>query len=193
MASSGSAHRVRELAGDSARHLILVSATPHSGLEESFRSLLGLLNPAFDTEHDALDRRTLIKHLVQRRRADLAQWLGTETPFPERVAEERSYPLSYAYQSLYRAVLDYCRESIESTSDLQRRHQRVRHWAAIALLRCVLSSPAAAIAVLSERAKRQGVEDGHRHQRTRLQGAGRVLCRCVWLHTRQATCGRRRA
>jgi len=150
---------VRELAGDSTRHLILVSATPHSGVEESFRSLLGLLNPAFDTEDDALDRRTLSKHLVQRRRADRAQWLGTETPFPERVAEERSYPLSHSYQNLYRAVLDYCRESIESTSDLQRRHQRVRHWAAIALLRCVLSSPAAAIAVLSERAKRQGVED----------------------------------
>ncbi len=30
------------------RHLVLVTATPHSGIEENFRSLLGLLNPAFD-------------------------------------------------------------------------------------------------------------------------------------------------
>jgi hypothetical protein len=84
---------------------------------------------------------------------------GTETPFPERVAEERAYPRSPAYRTLYLDVLDYCRESIASATDLQRRHQRVRHWAAIALLRCVLSSPEAAIAMLSERAKRQGIEE----------------------------------
>jgi len=150
---------VKELASDPARHLLLVSATPHSGIEESFRSLLGLIDPAFDSDDGELDRKRLVKHLVQRRRTDLERWLGTETPFPERLAEERSYPLSGAYRDLYHSVLSYCRESIQSASDLERRHQRVRHWAAIALLRCVLSSPEAAIAVLSERAKRQGLED----------------------------------
>jgi superfamily II DNA or RNA helicase len=149
----------KELASHPDRHLILVSATPHSGIEESFRSVLGLLDPAFDREDVELDRKTLIRHLVQRRRSDLERWLGTETPFPERIPEERSYPLSDAYRDLYYAVLDYCRESIASASDLQRRQQRVRHWAAIALLRCVLSSPDAAVAVLAERAKRQGIED----------------------------------
>ena len=39
---------VQALAADPSRHIILVTATPHSGIEESFRSLLGLLNPAFD-------------------------------------------------------------------------------------------------------------------------------------------------
>ena len=150
---------IKELASDAARQLILVSATPHSGIEESFRSVLGLLDPAFDSEDGELDRKRLVKHLVQRRRTDLEHWLGAKTPFPDRLAEERSYPLSGAYRDLYLSVLTYCRESIESASDLQRRHQRVRHWAAIALLRCVLSSPEAAIAVLSERAKRQGMED----------------------------------
>ena len=33
---------------DPARHLILATATPHSGIEESFRSLLGLLEIGAD-------------------------------------------------------------------------------------------------------------------------------------------------
>lgn len=39
---------VKALTADSNRHAILVTATPHSGIEENFRSLLGLLNPEFD-------------------------------------------------------------------------------------------------------------------------------------------------
>src|SRR5205085_5105702 len=35
-----------ELAKDAERHLVLATATPHSGIEAAFRSLLGLLNPA---------------------------------------------------------------------------------------------------------------------------------------------------
>jgi hypothetical protein len=52
-------------------------------------------------------------------------------------------------------VLAYCRESIGAAAGLRAQQQRVRHWAAIALLRCVLSRPGAATAALSERARRQ--------------------------------------
>ena len=38
---------LREIAKDPARQLILLSATPHSGVEDSFRSLLGLLKEDF--------------------------------------------------------------------------------------------------------------------------------------------------
>ncbi len=157
---------VRALTADAARHLILVTATPHSGIEESFRSLLGLLDRRFDsatfgTTGD-IDRKALLPHMVQRRRRDVQQWLGAETPFPERRATERRYALSPAYHKLYEEVLAYCRETVgatDGTGGLQRRQQRVRHWAAIALLRCALSSPAAATAVLSERARRQGLAE----------------------------------
>lgn len=37
---------LREVAKDENRHLILLTATPHSGIESAFRSLLGLLDPA---------------------------------------------------------------------------------------------------------------------------------------------------
>jgi hypothetical protein len=36
-----------KLAADERRHLILVTATPHSGKEDAFRSLLELLDPSF--------------------------------------------------------------------------------------------------------------------------------------------------
>lgn len=127
----------RALANDRQRHLILVTATPHSGIEESFRSLLGFLKPELDTsgyDPSPLDKKALVPHLVQRRRSDLERWLGTETPFPERIAEERSYALSPGYHSLFDDVLAYCRESVRSGAGLRGQQQRVRHWAAIALL-----------------------------------------------------------
>ena len=39
---------LRDLARDPNRQILLVTATPHSGIEESFRSLLGLLDERFD-------------------------------------------------------------------------------------------------------------------------------------------------
>src|SRR5207237_2164346 len=79
---------LRDLAKDPARHFILVTATPHSGIEESFRSLLGLLDPAFEAE---TERRNLLPHVIQRRRRDVEKWLGSETPFPKRVPSEERY------------------------------------------------------------------------------------------------------
>ncbi|MBI2941034.1 MAG: DEAD/DEAH box helicase, partial [Chloroflexi bacterium] len=147
---------VRRLADDPGRHLLLVTATPHSGIEESFRSLLGLIRPELDAIGPAaeaeLDRRRLLPYVVQRRRSDLVRWLGAETPFPERRSEERTYTLSERYYRLFEDVLAYCRESVSARTGLRAPQQRVRHWAAIALLRCLLSSPDAADAVLGKRA-----------------------------------------
>jgi superfamily II DNA or RNA helicase len=153
---------LRELASDPGRHLLLVTATPHSGIEESFRSLLGLLDPKFDLTGPGppqhLDRKILLPHIVQRRRRDLEKWLGTNTPFPERESKETKYSLAGPYLSLFNDVLTYCRESVASGRGLRAQQQRVRHWAAIALLRCLLSSPDAAVAVLGGLAERKGYD-----------------------------------
>lgn len=151
---------LRELASDQSRHLLLVTATPHSGIEESFRSLLGLLDPKFDLAGTGppqeLDRKLLLPHIVQRRRRELENWLGTDTPFPQRESNETKYSLAGPYLSLFNDVLTYCRESVASGRGLKAQQQRVRHWAAIALLRCLLSSPDAAVAVLGGLAERKG-------------------------------------
>jgi superfamily II DNA or RNA helicase len=142
---------LRDLAAEQSRHIILVTATPHSGIEESFRSLLGLLVPALEIESD---RKRLLPHVIQRRRKDVERWLGDDTPFPERISEEHRYELGSEYLKLFGEVLEYCRETVEAGAQLRASQQRVRHWAVIAILRCLLSSPDAAAAVLDTRISR---------------------------------------
>ncbi len=152
---SGAQHRryalIKKLAKSPERHLILATATPHSGIEGSFRSLLGLLDPSFDTpqEYD-VPRSKLTPHFIQRKRADLQRWLGVDTPFPVREGIERSYRMSADYHRLYQDILAYCREYVANRGMAEQR-QRVRYWAALSILRCVLSSPMAARAVLENR------------------------------------------
>src|SRR4051794_8328397 len=73
---------LKGLAADQDRHVILVTATPHSGKEEAFRSLLALLTPEFAALPEDLTgkereaaRRRLAAQLVQRRRADIRHYL----------------------------------------------------------------------------------------------------------------------
>ena len=137
------------------RHLVLVTATPHSGIEESFLSLLGFLNPSF--LHLNLDSPSeeelsgLVKHFVQRRRKDVEKWMGEVTAFPERIAEDQGFVLSEEYHKLFRDIYRFCRETVSSVDTESGHKIRVRYWAALALLRCVMSSPAAAKAALRAR------------------------------------------
>ncbi|WP_029214556.1 helicase-related protein [Kallotenue papyrolyticum] len=148
---------VREIAARPERHLLLLTATPHSGIEESFSSLLGLLRPEFATldlqRLQQAEREQLSRHFVQRRRADVKQWLGEATPFPEREWTEVTYRLEHSpqYRQLFEKVVHVARNLI-GNARLPTQRQRVRYWAALALLRCVMSSPAAAATALALRA-----------------------------------------
>jgi superfamily II DNA or RNA helicase len=140
------------------RHIILVTATPHSGKEETFRSLLAFLNKDFKNLPEDLSgkgnehhRRHLSSYFIQRRRADIRHYLKTETYFPEREEMEQTYKLSEEYKKLFDRVLDYAREIVKDTTDRSHR-QRVRWWSILALLRSIGSSPAAASATLRNRA-----------------------------------------
>lgn len=148
---------LRELSADSGRHLILVTATPHSGNEDAFRSLLSLLNPDFAKLPEDLTgqqnqdaRRELAKYFVQRKRGDIRQYLDANTPFPERDDGDVPYTLSPEYKRLFDKVLAYARESLEQSDGNHR--QRVRWWSMLALLRALASSPAAAASTLRNRA-----------------------------------------
>jgi superfamily II DNA or RNA helicase len=151
---------LKELAKNEARHLVLVSAVPHSGNEGAFRSLLSLLNPGFanlpiDLTGPANEshRRKLAAHFVQRRRKDIEDYLGEDTPFPERLEPkpDYTYQLSAEYKDLFDKVLSFINERVQDTN-LTGFRQRVRWWSALALLRCLGSSPAAAAATLRSRA-----------------------------------------
>ena len=159
----GAAHQryrlLSDLTADAARHVVLVTATPHSGNEGAFRSLIGLLDPSFSAlpDDEQIDERTrarLARHFVQRRRADIRAYLDVDTPFPERLELPESdgrYQLSPAYRSFVEEVLAWAREAVADERG-GRHRQRVRWWSVLALLRSLASSPAAAAATLRNRA-----------------------------------------
>lgn len=146
---------LQAIAREPLRHLLLLTATPHSGDQDAFYNLLALLKPEFaelavgeGAARDAL-REELSRHFVQRRRADLAEWRDGNV-FPRRETAEITYRLDGQSEQFFHAVLDYCREVVQRAGDDERR-QRLNFWGTLALMRCVASSPAAAVQALRTR------------------------------------------
>jgi superfamily II DNA or RNA helicase len=144
---------LRRLSEDPERHLILLTATPHSGDEAAFDRLLGLLDPAFSVGalEDEGSRVRLARHLVQRQRIDITgrEW-GESRSFPRHETTEKSYDLDSAHKAFNEAVLDYCLEIVTTSGEDQNR-RRLAFWGTLALMRCVGSSPAAAASALRNR------------------------------------------
>ena len=150
---------VRRIAADTKRHMLFVTATPHSGKDDVFRSLLSFLDPAFASLPDDLAgkeneaaRRNLAHYFVQRRRGDIRAYMDEATPFPERVAGEMTWRFSPAEHAYFQSILSLARESVKLGEGKDQYSQRVFWWSALALLRAVTSSPAAAKATLRSRA-----------------------------------------
>ncbi|MEO3936798.1 helicase-related protein [Dermatophilaceae bacterium Soc4.6] len=144
---------LRELAADKSRHLILATATPHSGDDEAFANLVGLLHPDLGTADltSTKGRELLAGHFVQRRRGDIRRYLDEDTPFPkDRLTLDVAYSLSPAYRDLFDDVLAYARDQVQQ--DAGSAKARVRWWSVLALLRALASSPRAAEATLRTRA-----------------------------------------
>jgi superfamily II DNA or RNA helicase len=134
------------------RHVLLVTATPHSSKEEAFRELLSLLDPRLAelNPDERTGREELARFFVQRRRRDIRRYLDEDTPFPaDRQFREVGYRLAPAYAELNRRALAFAREVVRGADG--KLAQRVRWWSALALLRAVASSPRAAVATLQAR------------------------------------------
>ena len=150
---------LQRLVKDDERHLILLTATPHSGDEAAFYNLLSLLDPRFvalQNRTSASDplRQELARHFVQRRRKDIAEWqaeTGDGRGFPRRMKTEVTYQLSGDWGAFFDSVQDYCRELAENIEREGEGRGRLIWYATLALLRCVASSPAAAVKALTTR------------------------------------------
>ena len=155
---------LRDVAAEQRRHLIMLTATPHSGIPEAFKSLLAILKPEFGTWDVANlneeKRVMLARHFVQRTRKDILTIWEDEHCFPERLTADETYELSQEYRNLFHRTYDFCSEIVRSGENLEQRRRRVRYWGALALLRCVMSSPAAAVTALRRRAADVVVEEG---------------------------------
>ncbi|TBE99668.1 DEAD/DEAH box helicase [Rhizobium ruizarguesonis] len=145
------------LSRDPERRLVLLTATPHSGDEEAFARLLSLIDREFGTVNfdDPKYRERLARHFVQRRRADLVEGAWDENrAFPRHETTEYSYRLSDQHRAFHEAVLDFCFSVVARAGDAQK-DRRLAFWGTLALMRCVGSSPAAAISALRNRASKE--------------------------------------
>jgi superfamily II DNA or RNA helicase len=152
---------IKEIAAKPGQGLVLLTATPHSGKTDEFRSLLGLLDPAYET-WDLLatgdrERRELAVHYVQRRRRDVELWQGRHsaerTPFPRREPVDVAYTLDRDYRAFYDRLLAFCR-GVLARAPGATSGDRIRYWSALTLLRGAMSSPAAGVEMLRARSQR---------------------------------------
>ena len=145
---------VHEISRDPKRNLVLLTATPHSGKDKEFTSLLGLLKPEFGSLNfekiEPKEKKKLAQYFVQRKRENIRRWLNEKTDFPERNSKEVGYTLTPEYQVFYHNLLRFAR-GISTVETDSKQTQLLRSWAAIALIKGAMSSPEMAIEMLERR------------------------------------------
>lgn len=150
-------HLLHDIAANPNRHLLLLTATPHSGKDEEFKSLLGLLKQDFrdyDLENlDQAKRKSMAKHFIQRKRENIKRWLNEDTPFPDRDTKEIGYKLSTEYLDFFREAQSFAKGL---TAGVEKdKGAKGKYWAALALLRGIMSSPEAGSEMLKGKALRR--------------------------------------
>jgi superfamily II DNA or RNA helicase len=167
-------YRLGRLAGSVARHFLLMTATPHAGIEEDFQLFLALLDadrfegkPRSSTH--TIDTSDLMRRLVKEK---LLKFDGTPL-FPERRAYTAVYPLSDEEALLYKRVTEYVQEEMGRAERLKAegegRRGAIVGFALTTLQRRLASSPEAIFQSLQRRRKR--LEGRVAEERLRRRGA----------------------
>ncbi|MFE0403090.1 DEAD/DEAH box helicase [Streptomyces nigra] len=166
---------LRKVSADADRHLLLLTATPHSGKESAFRNLLGLVRPELATLdlETPTGRAKLAEHFVARKRADVRTYLTKEdgltddslierTAFPsDRWTKDEPYKLTPAYRALLDDAIAYAADRVHAAGEQGKREARIAWWSVIALLRSMVSSPAAAAQTLKTRSESATARTAH--------------------------------
>ena len=167
-------YKFGRLAGSVARHFLLMTATPHTGIEEDFQLFLALLDAdrfegkPRDASH-TVDTSDLMRRLVKE---NLLKFDGTPL-FPERRSYTAIYPLSDTEALLYKRVTEYVQEEMNRAERLKAqgegRRGAIVGFALTTLQRRLASSPEAIYQSLSRRRKR--LESRVSEERIRRRGA----------------------
>lgn len=144
-----------EQLGDIARHLLLMTATPHSGKEEDFQLFLTLLDPdrfagKYQAKVHTADTSGVMRRMVKE---DLLTFEGKPL-FPERIAQTVPYELTELEQDLYEQVTTYVREGMNRAEKLDGKRRNTVGFALTVLQRRLASSPEAIYRSLERRAAR---------------------------------------
>jgi superfamily II DNA or RNA helicase len=152
-------YQLGELLGRHARHLLLMTATPHAGREEDFQLFMALLDTdRFEGRYrDAV--HTISTDGLMRRmvKEDLKTFEGRPL-FPERRAYTVAYELTPDEKDLYDAVTQYVRDEMNRADRLRAQGDSKRGFtvgfALTVLQRRLASSPEAILKSLERRRKR---------------------------------------
>jgi superfamily II DNA or RNA helicase len=150
---------LKKLCENAKRHLVMLTATPHSGNQTGFSNLLSLLRSDFtnlvlndstgNIQNRAL-REELGSYFVQRRRIDINEW-HDQSLFPKRQTKESAYKLSGKWETFFEKIRSYCFDLAQKAEKAHGKEFTVIWYAVVALLRCVSSSPDAARRALTTR------------------------------------------
>ena len=152
-------YKLGVMLGRSARHFLLMTATPHNGKEEDFQLFLALLDAdrfagKFRDGVHAIDPSSLMRRMVKER---LVTFEGKPL-FPERRSYTVAYELSPQEMRLYDEVTAYVREQMNAADRLrdegQGRRGNTVGFALTMLQRRLASSPEAIFQSLQRRRKR---------------------------------------
>jgi superfamily II DNA or RNA helicase len=167
-------YKLGRLAGSVTRHLLLMTATPHAGIDEDFQLFLALIDAdrfegkPRDATH-AVDSSDLMRRLVKEK---LLKFDGTPL-FPERRSYTAIYPLSDGEALLYKRVTEYVQKEMNRAERLKAqgegRRGTVVGFALTILQRRLASSPEAIYQSLTRR--RHRLENRIAEQRLRKRGA----------------------
>jgi hypothetical protein len=151
-------YKLGRLLGTLTRHLLLMTATPHSGKPEDFQLFMALLDadrfegkPRKDTKQ--VDAQGLMRRMVKE---ELLTFEGKPL-FPERRAYTVTYTLSPEEAQLYHDVTDYVREEMNRAERLAGEGDTRRNvvgFALTVLQRRLASSPEAIYQSLRRRRER---------------------------------------
>ncbi|ACS54513.1 helicase domain protein [Rhizobium leguminosarum bv. trifolii WSM1325] len=147
--------RFAEKLGAHARHLLLMTATPHNGKEADFQLFLSLLDSdrfygKFRDGVHKVDASDLMRRMVKE---ELVKFDNTPL-FPERKAYTANYQLSQIEASLYEAVTSYVQTEMGKADQLEGARKGSVGFALAALQRRLASSPEAIFQSLKRRRER---------------------------------------
>jgi superfamily II DNA or RNA helicase len=170
--------KLAEKLGANARHLLLMTATPHNGKEEDFQLFMSLLDSdrfygKFRDGVHKVDTSDLMRRMVKE---ELVRFDNTPL-FPERKAYTVNYSLSDLETGLYEAVTHYVQMQMGKADQLDGQRKGSVGFALTALQRRLASSPEAIFQSLKRR--RERLSDRLREEKLGERGR-RVLAETVF-------------
>lgn len=146
--------------------LILLTATPHDGSQESFASLIKMLDPTRVPDPSKLQREDIEDLVVRRFRSSPEVVADIGRSVPERKLVRRSFPLSETEETAYEEIAQLRLDLDEGAP-----HNRAIDLFRTTLAKAIFSSPAACLETLERRIKGigSGTARGSERDLTRLE------------------------